>query len=190
MLCFIVYKYINYIRTSKPRKKVENKTRRKTVPFSAFSSKALKNELAGLLTYPGFWRPSHQLLETGSGFSPTLNGAYSSGTVPDFHRIPFSSLSLRRREPNSAAKVAVFPIRITAFEKKKAHPPQKQKRVPPEREAPVLHYVPHNEERCFFRYLMLGSSRPRCCFLSTTFRMTPRMRAAMPKHASITSGQV
>ena len=110
LLFFLVYKYINYIRTSKPRKKVENKTRRKTVPFSAFSSKALKNELAGLLTYPGFWRPSHQVLEPDSGFPPSLNGAYSSGTVPDFHRIPFSSLSLRRREPNSAAKVAVFPI--------------------------------------------------------------------------------
>ena len=39
-------------------------------------------------------------------------------------------------------------------------------------------------------YLMLGSSNPRCCFLSTAFRTMPRMRAAMPKQASITNGQV
>ena len=110
MLCFLVYKYIKLYPHIKAPKKSGKQNTAEAVLFSAFSSKALKNELAGLLTYPGFWRPSHQLLETGSGFSPTLNGAYSSGTVPDLHRIPFSSLSLRRREPNSAAKVAVFPI--------------------------------------------------------------------------------
>ena len=110
MLCF--FKFINTLIISAPklRKKSGKQNTAEAVLFSAFSSKALKNELAGLLTYPGFWRPSHQILESGSGFSPTLNGAYSSGTVPDLHRIPFSSLSLRRREPNSAAKVAVFPI--------------------------------------------------------------------------------
>lgn len=37
---------------------------------------------------------------------------------------------------------------------------------------------------------MLGSSRPRCFFLSTPLRMMPMIRAAMPKQASMTRGHV
>ena len=39
-------------------------------------------------------------------------------------------------------------------------------------------------------YLMFGSSSPIPFFLSTTFSTKPRMRAAIPKQASMTSGQV
>ena len=37
---------------------------------------------------------------------------------------------------------------------------------------------------------MLGSSRPRCFFLSTPFRMMPITKAAMPKQANMTRGHV
>ena len=39
-------------------------------------------------------------------------------------------------------------------------------------------------------YLMLGSSRPRPFFLSTTLSTSPRIRAATPSEASITRGAV
>lgn len=38
--------------------------------------------------------------------------------------------------------------------------------------------------------LIFGSSRPRPFFLSTALRAKPRIRAATPRHASITSGAV
>lgn len=39
-------------------------------------------------------------------------------------------------------------------------------------------------------YLMLGSSSPRCFFLSTALRMIPMTSAAMPRHASMINGAV
>jgi hypothetical protein len=54
--------------------------------------------MAGLLTYPGFMKPSHPenpgqwqvfhktIIPTGSG-----SGITAAGTVADSHRIPFSS---------------------------------------------------------------------------------------------------
>ena len=40
------------------------------------------------------------------------------------------------------------------------------------------------------QFLMFGSSNPIPFFLSTAFRMKPRMRAATPRQASITKGAV
>jgi hypothetical protein len=50
--------------------------------------------MAGLLTYPDFWLPSH-LLKRNSGYQPETyysaqaeSGFTAAGTVPDSHRIP------------------------------------------------------------------------------------------------------
>ena len=47
--------------------------------------------LAGLLTYPHFGRPSHSANGTVAKYAKMLHRTYSSGSVQDFHLIPFSS---------------------------------------------------------------------------------------------------
>jgi hypothetical protein len=65
--------------------------------------------LAGLLTYSIFGHPSHSLRNSGKKYcSKTFGGAYSSGSVQDFHLIPFSVSSPERERtpPKFEAKVS------------------------------------------------------------------------------------